>query len=109
MTKKVSGIDNISNIDQISKLEELDKIEQLREVTGISATRSVSRVSGQSRIEGLGPRITESNQAEVLARIDTEAQKMFEGKRIPRQRQKTITKAIRMAVMAATVKDESDE
>ena len=109
MTKKISGIDSVRNVDQISKLEELEKIERMREVTGITATSAIGRVRNQSRIEGVGPRITESNQAEVLARIDTEAQKMFEGKRIPRQRQKTITDALKMAVMAATVKEEMED
>ncbi len=109
MTKKVSVVDNIRNVDQVSRLEELEKLEKLREVSGISSTSSVSRVGSQGRVEGVGPRITESNQAEVLARIDTEAQKMFAGKRIPRQRQKTITDALKMAVMAATVKEEMEE
>lgn len=109
MTKKITGIDSINNVDQISKLEELDKIERMREVTGITAAGAISRASSQSRVESVGPRITQSNQAEVLARIDSEAQKMFEGKRIPRQRQKTITDALRMAVMAATVKEDMDE
>ena len=109
MTKKISGIDNVRNVDQISRLEEMDKIEKMREVTGISSVGAVSRVSTQGRVEAVGPRITESNQAEVLARIDTEAQKMFEGKRIPRKRQKTITDALKMAVMAATVKEDMEE
>lgn len=109
MTKKISGVDGVREVDQIARLEELERIEKMREVTGIGSVGSVGRVSTQSRIEGVGPRLTESNQAEVLARIESEAQKMFEGKRIPRQRQKTITDALKMAVMAATIKEDRED
>jgi hypothetical protein len=109
MTKKISGIDGVREVDQIGRIEELEKIERMREVTGVSSVGAVGRVSHQGKIEGVGPRLTESNQAEVLARIESEAQKMFEGKRIPRQRQKTITDALKMAVMAATIKEDLED
>lgn len=108
MTKKISETGHIagaSKLDSVSSLEQLEKIDKLRELTGIS---SVGRISGLSA-EGIAPvgtRITSENQQEVIEAIDKEAKKLFEGKRIPRQRQKTITDAIKMAVMAATIKDE---
>lgn len=108
MTKKISGIDGVSGVDSLSRVEELERIEKMREVTGVNAVGSVSRISADYKVDSVGPRITDKNQADVLARIDQEAQKMFEGKRIPRKRQKTITDALKMAVMAATIKEEED-
>ena len=106
MVKKISGTGSIKGPQEVTSISEINEV---KEVSGVKAISGVSSVSGSSRVEGLGIKLKQSNQQEVLDTIDKEAQKIFAGKRIPRKRQKTITDALKMAVLAATAKDEDEE
>lgn len=106
---EVSSVTGASSVDRASELKGVSEVAGVSEVSGVKQVSSVSGVGGMGSISGLGQRITPDNQAEVFKTIDAEAEKMFAGKRIPRQRQKTITDALKMAVMAATVKEDEEE
>jgi hypothetical protein len=112
MVKKISGPGGPKKAGEVSSVKETSKVSGIAEVSGISGVKGVSSVSGVSSrtsIEGVGTRITSKNQEEVFKTIESEAEKMFAGKRIPRKRQKTITDALKMAVIAATLKEEDEE
>lgn len=109
MVKKITEVGGVKGPEEVTSIKEVSEV---NEVTGVSGVKSVSGVSGLSsidRIEGLGTRLTASNQTEVMQTIEKEAEKLFAGKRIPRKRQKTITDALKMAVLAATAKEEDEE
>jgi hypothetical protein len=106
MVKKISGPGDIKAPQDISSISEVSGVS---EVSSVKAVSGVSGVGGVGAIEGLGTKLTSENKEMVLAAIEQEAQKIFAGQRIPRKRQKTITDALKMAVMAATAKEEDEE
>ena len=112
MVKKITETSGVKGPREVSSIREINEVNEVAGVTGVSGVKAVSGVSGVSsldRVEGLGARLTASNQNEVMATIEREAEKIFAGKKIPRKRQKTITDALKMAVLAATAKEEDEE
>ena len=112
MVKKVPGVGEAKGVKQVSAVDSVDavsKVDEVSAVKGVDAVRSVSGVFGAQGVGPTGQRITIHNQQEVLATIDREAEKMFEGKRIPRKRQKTITDALKMAVLASALEEEDSK
>jgi len=108
MVKKISGTEGPGKAKEVSRVSETEAVKGISEISRISEISSIRGLSGTSSISGLGPRLSPQNQEEVLRTIDSEAEKLFAGKRIPRKRQKTITDALKMAVVAATLKDETE-
>jgi hypothetical protein len=106
MVKKVSGPGGPRKPEEVSSVRQASEVRQVSEISGVKKLGSVGGLGGLGSVSGTGTKLTTGNQEEVLKTIETEAEKMFAGKRIPRKRQKTITDALKMAVIAATIKEE---
>ncbi|HMO17774.1 MAG TPA: hypothetical protein PKA63_07150 [Oligoflexia bacterium] len=106
MVKKISGPDGPNKASEISRISETSSIKGVDAISSVSGISAVSGIGGITPASNLGTKLSPSNQSEVLKTIDTEAEKLFAGKRIPRKRQKTITDALKMAVIAATLKED---
>ncbi len=110
MVKKVSGPSGPSKANSVSSVSEMSEVKGISEISTVNKLSSVSGVGSLGEMSGLsGTKLTASNQKQVIEAIDSEAEKLFAGKRIPRKRQKTITDALKMAVIAATLKEEDEE
>lgn len=111
MVKKVSGPkgpEKATGVSSVTRADEVNAVTGVSGITGVSQVGAVSGVSSTGGVKELGERLTSKNQEEVLKSIETEAEKLFAGQKIPRKRQKTITDALKMAVIAATLRDEEE-
>ncbi len=108
MVKKISGPGGPKKPGEVSSVKAASEVKGVSEVSGVAQISSIGGIGGMSSISSAGTRLTSVNQEEVIKTIDSEAEKMFAGKRIPRKRQKTITDALKMAVIAATLRDEDE-
>lgn len=109
MVKKITETGSVQKPQDVNSVRDVHEVQGVAEVQSVKSVSQVTGISQLQKVDGLGTRITSENQAEVMQTIEKEAEKLFAGKRIPRQRQKTITDALKMAVLAATVKDEDEE
>ena len=109
MVKKIDETSGVKRPEDVRSAQEVNEVQNVSEVQNVKSVLGVSNVTQLDKLQGLGTQITPQNQAEVMSTIEREAEKLFAGKRIPRKRQKTITDALKMAVLAATVKDEDEE
>jgi hypothetical protein len=108
MSKKISGPGGPKKTREVTSVKQSSEVKGLSEISGLSQVGAIRTPGSSTSISGFGPKITEKNKDEVLKTIDTEAEKIFAGKRIPRKRQKTITDALKMAVLASALSEEEE-
>ena len=111
MTKKKIGD---KKIEQVRSTKETSGVEGTEAVSGVSGVKATSAVSGVKRTGAVGKAslttaLTTSQRDKLFSMIHEEAEKVFAATPLSKSKRQTIESAVKMAIDAALVDDESDD